>query len=161
MTRGCEQSKWVAALVFGALLTVSPAVSAESYSDTCQYFTAQAFKDRRAHRGTTLPMNLAQDCVDAQIYARSDDAGVRARAEAYLAQLETYREVMVAMLVARARARTPGEPSLRRHVRPAVRPVSEAGAYLIARQMGLVDTHESWTAWRQSLAFADPRVRLE
>lgn len=161
MTRLSERIQWVAALALGATLGVSGPAAAGDYSETCRYFAGQAFKDRRARSETTFRMDLAQDCVDALIYRQSERPEVRGRAEAYLEQLQAYRELMVEMLVARARARTPGEASLRRHVRPAVAPVSWAGAYLIARRMGLVDTHEDWTKWRQSVASADPRVRIE
>lgn len=161
MTHLHQRLTWVAALLFGASLMVSAPAHAGDYSETCRYFAGEAFKDRRARSETTFRMDLAQDCVDALVYRRSDRPEVRARAEAYLEQLQAYRELMIDMLVARARARTPGEASLRRHVRPAVAPVSWAGAYLIARRMGLVETHEDWTEWRQSVASADPRLRLE
>lgn len=161
MTQVVQHFGRVHALFLGAALALASPASAGDYSETCRYFAGQAFKDRRAGGETTLAMNLAQDCVDALVYLRSDDPGTRERAGRYLEQLDTYRGVMVAMLVSRARERTRQTTGLTRHMRPAVPPVSEAGSYLIARDMGLLETHESWTSWRQSLASADPRVRVE
>jgi len=161
MTRGFEQLKWVAALCIGASLVFTNPAPAADYSETCRYFAGQAFKDRRARRDTTFRMDLAQDCVDAQIYQRSEDSAVRARAESYLAQLQRYREIIVGLLVARARSGADEFRAGTRYVRPAVDPTSWAGEYLIARRMGLVDTHEDWTEWRQSVASTDPRFRVE
>lgn len=161
MTRIFRAFGWVSALIVGALLLLAAPAEARDFSGTCQYFAGQAFKDRRTGQGTTLPMELAQDCVDALIYARSDDAATRGRALEYLAELQGYREVMVGMMVSRARERNADRAGLSRHMRPAVWPVSDAGAYLIARRMGLLETHADWTAWRLSLAEADPRFRVE
>lgn len=156
-----KQSRWVAASVFCALLAVTSSVQAEANEQVCRFFSSFAFEDRKARAGTTLPMNLAQDCVDATVYARSEDRVVRLRAERYLADLDAYRRVLVGMLVARAREREPRLHGIHIHVRPVVQPLSWVGSYLIAREMGLVERHEDWTAWRRSLASTDPRLRLE
>lgn len=112
---------------------------------------------------TTFRMELAQDCVDARVYAQSQDREVKIRAEAYLELLERYRHVIAKLMVERmrdpaARARS---DDTRRYVRPAFAAVSWPGAYLIARDMGLMDTHHDWTAWRQARTSADARFRID
>lgn len=67
------------------------------------------------------------------------------------------------MVRKRGRARGRGEAWEALSWRPVVAPVSPAGEYLIAREMGLemglVDTRLSWTAWRRSAAL--PLFRLD
>ena len=128
------------------------------FDRTCQYFTNMAFQDRRASTDTTFRMQLAQDCVDALIYSQSPVSLQRDRATDYLAQLEAYRQTIVGMLVSRAEGRG-AERRVMSSIRPAVEPVSRAGAYLIARDMGLVDSHIDWTAWRRSASL--PLFRLD
>lgn len=151
----------VVALVFVAGLASPGIALADRHADTCRYFNGQAFNDRRTLGAKTFRMDLAQDCVDALVYLRSGDAEAGARAEIYLQQLGIYREVIIGMVISRAQARPAPADDRRQYARVAVQPVSWAGAYLIARRMGLVDTHRDWTEWRQSLALADPRLRLD
>jgi len=159
MTRVSEQSKWVVALLFGALLAGSPAAADEDYGATCRYFAAVAFKDMRTEAQATFRTDLADDCRDALSVSRSSDEAARERALDYLAQLDAYRQVMIEMLLARAEA--PGEAEIggRGVLTSAIRPVSRAGGYLIARRLGVVRTHESWTEWRQSAALSAPPAR--
>ncbi len=149
----------VAALVLFAALTPVEAAAADSHADTCRYFNGQAFNDRRTLGAKTFRMELAQDCVDALVYLRSGDPEARARAEAYLDQLGAYRRVIVEMVVTRAQARPAPAEDRSRYTRVAVQPVSWAGAYLIARRMGLVETHRDWTAWRRAASL--PLFRLD
>lgn len=132
---------------------------ADLYDETCTYFSNAAFRDRRIQGATTFRMQLAQDCVDAMLYARAADPSVRARAIDYLQDLEAYRGLLIAMIMRRARDRGQGEAWEQLSWRPAVSPVSEAGAYLIARDLGLVDTHRDWTDWRRAAAL--PLFRLD
>ena len=85
----------------------------------------------------------------------------RTRAAGYLTELERYRRVIVDILVQRARERPrPANDDWGYQTwRPAVTPVSRAGAYLIARQMGVVETHRDWTAWRRAASL--PLFRLD
>ncbi|MEO0388228.1 MAG: hypothetical protein AAF281_11980 [Pseudomonadota bacterium] len=148
----------LAALMLSAL---SANASADRHEATCNYFTNQAFQDRRTGLGYTFRKDLAQDCADARVLARSPTPETRARAEAYLDDLETYRRVLIEMLLDRAQAAKKPVPGTNIYVKWAVQPVSRAGAYLIARRMGLVRRHDEWTDWRRSLASADPRFRLD
>lgn len=159
MTLVSEQSKRVAALMFGALLAGSPAAADDDYSATCRYLAAVAFKDMRTEAQATFRTELADDCHDALSVSRSGDVAARSRAVDYLAQLDAYRQVMIEMLLARAEA--PGEAEIggRGVLTSAIRPVSRAGGYLIARRLGVVRTHESWTEWRQSVALSVPPDR--
>ena len=138
--------------LFAALCLAAAPAGATDWSDTCRFFSNAAFKDRHVWGETTFRMQLAQDCVDARLYAGSDNPYAARRAEAYLTQLEAYRAVLVAMLVDRARERPRASEDDWGYQkwRPAVHPISRAGAYLIARDMGVVDTHQAWTSWRQS-----------
>lgn len=152
-----------AVLLAGALAASSIQASAETrdWQDTCRFFSNAAFKDRHVWGETTFRMELAQDCVDAMVYAQSANPVVRDRAETYLSQLQAYREVMVAILVDRARTR-PGERNDDwgyQKWRPAVYPISRTGAYLIARDMGVVETHQDWTTWRRQASL--PLFRLD
>ena len=108
-------------------------------------------------------MQLAQDCVDARLYAQSSNIEVKTRANTYLAQLEAYRRAIAAMMVSRAREmpKNPRVGSYRQGFGRADIAVSQAGAYLIARDMGLVETNADWTTWRKSLALSDPRFRID
>lgn len=163
MTRLRLKNGWVAAALAFSLLSVNSAAWAADYQSTCQYFSNQAFQDRHKGTATTFRMELAQDCVDARIYARSENLVVKIRAEAYLDLLEQYRHVIAALMIERMRDPAARAPSgnARRYVRPAFAAVSWPGAYLIARDMGLIDTHEDWTAWRRARTLADARFRIE
>lgn len=139
--------------------TASNAVLA--YSDTCRFFSNAAFQDRHVLGEVTFRMELAQDCIDALVYLQSTDPEERDRADDYLSQLEAYRQVIVGIIVARAQARPPeaeDHPGYQLW-RPAVHPVSRSGAYLIAREMGVVNTHQVWTNWRRAAAL--PLFRLD
>ncbi len=148
-------------LVAALLLWTGAAHAGSEYEQTCRFFSNAAFQDRHRIGQSTFRMQLAQDCVDAQLYRWSADPEVRERAGAYLAQLEAFRGLMVDMLVARARERTTLTQDHRGDQRwgPPVHPISRAGAYLIAREMGLVETHRDWTTWRRSAAL--PLLRLD
>lgn len=108
-------------------------------------------------------MELAQDCVDARIYARSESIEVKLRAEAYLDLLEEYRRTIAALMIERMRdpAARASSGSTRRYVRPAFAAVSWTGSYLIARDMGLIQTHQNWTDWRRARTSADARLRID
>ena len=148
--------------LIAALLLWSGSARADQkdYAQTCRFFSNAAFQDRHRIGQTTFRMQLAQDCVDAQLYLGSTDPAVRARAGDYLAQLEAFRGLMVEMLVTRARERSTLSQDHWGQQRwgPPVHPISRAGAYLIAREMGLVSTHHDWTTWRRSAAL--PLFRL-
>ena len=163
MTRFSGMSGWVAALFWLLLWPLNSVAWADGYQSTCLYFTNQAFQDR--HRGTaaTFRMQLAQDCVDARLYARSENIEVKRRAEAYLDLLEAYRRTIAALMVERMRnpAARASSGSTRRYVRPAIAAVSWTGAYLIARDMGLIETHQNWTDWRRAHTSADARFRID
>lgn len=163
MTQFDRKSGWVAALVLLSLWPLNSAAWADSYQSTCQYFTNQAFQDRHQGTAATFRMQLAQDCVDARLYARSENIEVKRRAEAYLDLLEEYRRTIAALMIERMRnpAARASSGSTRRYVRPAYAAVSWTGAYLIARDMGLIETHRNWTDWRRAHAFADARFRIE
>lgn len=139
--------------------TVRADASPSLYDRTCQYFSNLAFQDRRAGEGTTFRMQLAQDCVDAVIYAEEGDLQDRARAYEYLDRMEAYRQVIIGMIMDRARTRDRSEDQMTRVIRPAVHPVSRTGSYLIAQQMGLVADHHRWTAWRRQAVL--PLFRLD
>ncbi|MEM9710277.1 MAG: hypothetical protein AAF871_15990 [Pseudomonadota bacterium] len=147
-------------MVWGCCLAAPALAGSEDYGPLCRYFAAQAFQDRQVRGETTFRMDLAQDCLDARIYAFSDDPETRDRALAYLDLLSAYRAEIVALLLARAAEQPPSERRPRR-LRPVVKPVNWVGGYLIAQRMGLVKRQEVWTLWRRSVASADPRFRLE
>ncbi|WP_159435586.1 hypothetical protein [Octadecabacter temperatus] len=102
---------------------------------------------------------MAQDCVDAMIYAADVDPLTQDRALDYLTQMESYRSVVTSMLTERASNPAPWLAGENGSVRRVLQPVSRAGAYLIARDMGLVEQHEDWTQWRRSAAL--PLFRLD
>ena len=149
----------VLATVLGHAPIAHASPSHREYADTCRFYSNLAFQDRRLGRETTFRMQLAQDCVDAIVYAQSRDADVRARALSYLVDLERFRATQISLMAARAEALGQGEAWEEFAWRPAVHPVSRTGAYLIAREMGLIETHVDWTAWRRSAAL--PLFRLD
>lgn len=152
-----EHRRWVEALLVGALLTIAPAALADPIAGQCRYFAGEAFKDIQNGEGQTFRTTLAQDCADAAALAQSSDPEMRGRALVYLGQLDAYRRVVIDLLVART-----SEPvTTRSSMRKAITPLSEAGAYLIAYRMGLIDQRDDWTEWRRSVASADPRPRLD
>ncbi len=163
MTQFISASCRVAVAAILAALTLSPAVLAEDYASTCRYFSNQAFQDRHMNVGSTLPMQLAQDCVDARIYIQSPNIEVRTRAETYLNQLDAYRTAIAALMVARTRndRQSPTIGAHRLSVGRANAAISATGLYLIAREMGVIETHGTWTTWRRSLALSDPRFRID
>lgn len=146
-----------------AVLTITSMAWADGFQATCRYFSNQAFQDRHTATDTTFPMQLAQDCVDARIYARSNNPQVKIRAEAYLEQLDAYRTVVSGLLLEAERPRDPRILSDRLHpsASPSLAPVSSTGAYLIARHMGLIRTHRDWTMFRLALTSADARFRVD
>lgn len=162
-TRSIALSVFIALGVSLCLPDIARAQTSPSDFDrTCQYFSNVAFKDRRAglsyQSEPTFRMQLAQDCVDAMIFAASDDPATRARALSYLTRMEAYRRTLIDMLLTRAQGRT-DDGSTRRYMRHVVIPISRPGGYLIARDMGLVDTHRDWTNWRRQAAL--PLFRLD
>ncbi|MEO1239576.1 MAG: hypothetical protein AAFW64_07950 [Pseudomonadota bacterium] len=163
MTRMKHIMGWVAVALTLSFLSLNSAAWAADYQSTCRYFSNQAFQDRHGGVATTFRMELAQDCVDARFYARSEDFQVRTRARAYLALLENYRRVIATLMLERMRdpASRHASGDARRYVRPAFAAVSWPGAYLIARDMGLIETHRDWTDFRRSLTAADARLRLD
>ena len=153
----------VATMGLIAAFTLNSMAWAMDHQATCRYFSNQAFQDRHGGLASTFRMQLAQDCVDARVYARSDRPEVKIRAEAYLKQLDAYRRVIAKMMIDRSRspeARAPSR-STRRYTAPALASVSWPGAYLIARDMGLIETHQDWTAFRRTFTAADARLRID
>lgn len=125
------------------------------YQGTCAYFTNIAFQDSRTAEHPTFRMEIAGDCAEALHTLRDPLPGPRARAEAYLKRLQAYRATLTQILLARlADRQTREDRRLNRYARPVITPVSRAGAYLIARQMGIVASHADWVAWRLSEARA-------
>ncbi|MEL6233521.1 MAG: hypothetical protein AAFR46_03865 [Pseudomonadota bacterium] len=126
-----------------------------SYQATCVYFTNIAFQDSRTVQHPTFRMEIAEDCADALRTLRDPLPEARSRAEAYLKRLQAYRAALTQILLARLADRhARKDRRLTRYARPVITPVSRAGAYLIARQMGIVASHADWVAWRMSEARA-------
>ncbi len=163
MTLWITRTVRVIAVSMAAALTIKSMAWAEDYQATCRYFSNQAFQDRHVGEGSTFRTQLAKDCIDARSYSQSKNIEVKVRAEKYLAQLNAYRGVIARMMIDRTRVHgtSAEDGDHRRYARPAVSSVSGAGAYLIARDMGLFETHETWTIWRKSLVLADPRFRID
>lgn len=140
-------------LLIAAFLTafLGTAAGAADYRATCNYFTGIAFNDRHTQDRATFREQLADDCA-AALSQRDRAAPGTVRwvlADVYLARLEAYRWTMIGMASDRFRAA---------RTRPATeangiaRPVSRTGAYLIAREMGLVANQTRWRAWHQAMA---------
>lgn len=152
------------ALIFGAILALGAGVPAQAaprdYQQTCLFFSNGAFKDRHRFGETTFRMKLAQDCVDAMVYLQTGSDMEKDRAADYLDQLEDYRAVLVSMIVARAKTRGRSDAIWGpRTWQPAVYPVSRSGAYLIAREMGIIERQQDWNSWRRQAVL--PLFRLD
>ncbi len=143
------------AVLFLSLVLALPqsgpaSAAADDYSGTCVFFGNAAFKDLFMGR-KTFRAALARSCDDARRIAAEAPSGSlrRFRAETHLARLERYRATLRDIFLERFSATRGGRDLQARGVvgHQVARPVSEAGAYLIAFEMGLVGAQRAWEAW--------------
>ncbi len=136
------------------ILGLSAPAYAESFEKTCTFFKNTAFRDSHTQGKITFRMTLAHHCHDAlEIYFSSSPGTPQfERAEAYLIRLQHYNTTLRDMVVARFQ-RTVGaddDPVFDMMGRVVARPISEAGAYLIAQRMGLIAIQRDWDEWRSA-----------
>ncbi len=137
-------------LILGLLLVPASAV-AEDFRATCKFFTSVSFNDRHTADHVTFRMHLADDCVEAlRIHDNAKQGSVAyEQSRDYLIALQTYRQTLVNMAADRFDARPISRPGFAQS-RPMTRPISQSGAFLIAKVMGLLDSGETWRAWREA-----------
>ena len=135
-------------LVALCLLAAPMATAQSDYTRTCKYFVGISYNDRHTKAAPTFRVRLADDCGQALAQRAAARPGTveYVLADHYLTRLEDYRQVLIDMARARfrvARSETTGNR---------FRPVSETGAYLIARTMGLFENQDRWRARQQAMA---------
>ncbi|MEO0911816.1 MAG: hypothetical protein AAFY59_02335 [Pseudomonadota bacterium] len=136
-------------------MLATPGAAAAQYAQTCKYFEAVAFNDSAVSARETFRMVLAADCRAAlRTLGTARTAEDAVLAADYLDQLQLYRDTLLDMAMERFQLRRrPGVPGPRTTAgEPVVRPVSRAGAFLIAKSMGLVAKQREWTVWREAQA---------
>ncbi|QHQ34070.1 hypothetical protein [Algicella marina] len=138
------------AMVLGMLGLAAPA-KAGSFEETCRYFDGVAFNDVAHHRVGTFRVVLAADCRAALAVMAVAPAGAHTEfAQDYLRQLQTYRATMLSIMMERFETQR-SRRVLQAHTdAPMVKPVSRAGAFLIAKSMGLVAKQREWTVWNEA-----------
>lgn len=149
-------------LMFGTAPTAQAASLAE-HRATCVFFANAAFNDRRTQKTRTFRETLAEDCADALalLHASPEESATARRAAAYLTVLEAYRQEILAIALSgyRAGRRNRATRSHDLGGRTVIRSVSEAGAYLIARSMGVLGRQRDWYAWRAAAIAAETTVK--
>ncbi len=147
--------KVVGVLVLGFALGSAHPAAAERFEQTCTYFEAIAFNDKARAGYETFRMGLARDCRAALTMLQTSEPGREPeQARAYLAQLQVYRTTLLSMTMERFEQQRAGQEQARRAFggRVMVRPVSQTGAFLIARSMGLVAAQKKWAVWTEARA---------
>ena len=115
----------------------------EIFAKTCNQYENRSRFDARGE-GQSFVAVLADTCISAMDALTSNGADAR-EARDYLLRLTELKDAIVEMQVNAFRAsRERAQPGAR-YAR-IITSVSEAGEYLIAQQIGVIDTLDAWTA---------------